>query len=161
MRWKKENVFFWKWCDNVLSYCFSIHILICGSCIVFSFLKECEWACFSWLYLYPDLKVGAKDRVPFKFLFPFFGRLLKSAPAFRLVTSCKISTSLQAGDQTRQKCLALAINSLLSSFHFAAHAMFVLFWTVVDEPFFTLFHLNPSLKAGAGFQNQHQPSGWW
>jgi len=31
----------------------------------------------------------------------------------------------------------------------------------VDEPFFTLSHLNPSLKAGAGFQNQHQPSGWW
>jgi hypothetical protein len=33
----------------------------------------------------PDLKVGAKDRVPFKFLFHLFGSLLKSAPAFRLV----------------------------------------------------------------------------
>jgi hypothetical protein len=42
----------------------------------------------------PDLKVGAKDRVPFKFPFRLFGWILKSAPVFQLVTSCKISTSL-------------------------------------------------------------------
>jgi hypothetical protein len=63
----------------------------------------------------PDLKVGAKDRVPFKFLFHLFWSFIK------------ISTSLQAGDKTRQESLALAINSLLSSFHFAAHTSAVLF----------------------------------
>jgi hypothetical protein len=66
---------------------------------------------------------------------------LNFAPAFRLVNA--ISKQIPA----------LAINLLLSAFHFAAHEIFNLCRTGVNEPGFPFVLSIPKLKFGANFCN--------
>jgi hypothetical protein len=130
----------------VIVFQFTFHIAAHAS--FFLFWRNVDEPVFLDFTYTPTWKSGQKIEFHSNFYFTFLGRFLKSAPAFRLVTSCKISTSLQAGGQTRQESLALAINFLLSSFHFAAHASAVLFWTGVDEPVFLDFTYTPTWKSG-------------
>jgi hypothetical protein len=80
------------------------------------------------------------------------GRLLKSAPAFRLVTSCKISTSLQTGGQTPQESPALAVNLFIH--HFILRLMHLQFsFERMWMSLFLFISSKPQLKSWGWFFN--------
>jgi len=94
---------------------------------------------FSIVFLIPGINPGVIQIKLLRSFAPTFSRVifLKLAPAFRLVI------------YFLKKFQALAVNSFLSAFQFAAHAAIALYWAGVDEPCF--YHYSDPRDKSRGY----------